>query len=339
LNIFIANFGRENYAWPDCLARGTIATMNDVAVQGLWEAGDRENYIQTVMRRHKTAAGKTPTVPVASRWFNLMTTIVESEGDIWLHREKDRLWWTTSRPDPATFEPLTEKVGDRREVIICHKPCDPWSNKNRKGNRLEWAGLHPKAQEFLFTEGTLQQLKPDNAEYALALIEGEDLGSWHSRPEWRAKVARRQKNPGTTFNARQKAIWRMAATAKGTVDFANGQQALRTVKNKELLIPEHELTPFLEALLVEQDGLCAITDLRLQYDGDEDDKEMLCSLDRIDSNGHYEKDNLQIVCRFVNRWKSSGDDGEFRRLIRVVQGNASGEENADHLPDVELRSI
>jgi hypothetical protein len=338
MKVFIANFGRENYAWPDCLARGTIATMNSARAQPFWAAGDRAGYVRDRMRFDKTAAGKTPTVSVASRWFNLMTTIVQSEGDIWIHREKDKLWWTISRPEPATFEPLKETVGARRDVIICHKPCDPWSNKNRKGNRLEWAGLHPRAKEFLFTEGTLQQLKPGNADYALALIDGNDLGPWHSRSEWRAKVERREKNPGTTFNARQKAIWRMAATAKGTVGFSNGQLVLRTLKNKDLLIPDHELMPFLEALLAEQEGLCAITDLRLQYDGDEDDEEMLCSLDRIDSNGHYEKDNLQIVCRFVNRGKSSSDDNEFRRLIRVVRGNVGGENNADHLPDAELRS-
>jgi hypothetical protein len=214
---------------------------------------------------------------------------------------------------------MNEPVGDRRDVVICYKPCDPWSNKNRKGNRLEWSGLHPKAQEFLFTEGTLQQLKPDNAEYALALIEGSDLSPWHSLSDWKAKVARRGQNPGLTYNAQQKAIWRMAATARGTVNFSNGQQVLRTVKNKELLIPENDLMPFLEALLAEQQNLCAITDLPLQFDGDEDDKEMLCSLDRIDSNGHYEKDNLQIVCRFVNRWKSSSHDGEFRRLLGLVR--------------------
>jgi hypothetical protein len=206
MKVFIANFGRENYVWPDCLARGTIATMNDVRVQGLWEAGDRESYIQERMRLHKTVAGKTPTRPVASRWFNLMTTIVESEGDIWVHREKDQLWWTTSRRDPPTFGPHKEPVGDRRDVIICHKPCDPWPNENRTGNRLAWNGLHPKAQEFLFTEGTLQQLKPDNVEYALALVNGEDLTPWHSRPDWKKKVVRRQRNPGLTFNSRQKTI-------------------------------------------------------------------------------------------------------------------------------------
>lgn len=318
MKVYIANFGRENYAWPDCLARGTIATMNDVQVQGFWEVGDRESYIQDRMR-YKTAAGKTPTRAVASRWFNLMTTIVESHGDVWIHREKEQLWWTASRSVPASFEIQKEPLGDRRDEVVCHKTCDPWSNKNRNGNRLEWSGLHPKAQEFLFTEGTLQQLKPDNAEYALALINGDDLGPWHSRSDWQAKVARRKKNPGLTYNARQKAIWRMAATVKGTVNFSNGQKVLKTIKNKDLLIPETELMPFIEALLAEQDGLCAITDLRLQYDGDEDDEEMLCSLDRIDSDGHYERDNLQIVCRFVNRWKNNSPDAEFRRLIEVIR--------------------
>lgn len=319
MKVYIANFGRENYAWPSCLARSTIATMNDVRVQSLWEAGDREGYIENRMRLHKTAAGKTPTRPVASRWFNLMTTIVESENEVWVHREKDQLWWTISRSGLPIFETMKEPVGQERDVVICHKPCDPWSNKNRRGNRLEWSGLHPKAQEFLFTEGTLQQLKPDNAEYALALIQGGNLDPWHSRSAWKAKVARRGKNPGLTYNAQQKAIWRMAATAKETVNFSNGQQVLRTVKNKDMLIPENELMPFLGALLAEQGYRCAITDLPLQFDGDEDDKEMLCSLDRIDSNGHYEKDNLQIVCRFVNRWKSSSHDYEFRRLLGLVR--------------------
>jgi hypothetical protein len=302
VKVFIANFGRENYAWPDCLKRSSIATMNDVRVQPFWEAGDREAYIENRMRLHKTASGKAPTRPVASRWFNLMTTIVESDGDVWFHREKEQLWWTVSLSGAPTFERHQEPVGDKRDVVICHKPCRPWSQTNRKGNRLEWDSLHPKAQEFMFTEGTLQQLRPDNAEYALALIDGADLAPWHGRPDWLAKLARRQKFPGKVFNARERAVWRMADTVKETVAASNGQQVLRTVKDKRLLIPENELMPFLTALLSEQDGKCAISDLPLQYDGDCDDPEMLCSLDRI-------------VCRFINRWKNDAKDEEFRRLI------------------------
>ncbi|MBB3236142.1 hypothetical protein [Phyllobacterium endophyticum] len=319
MKVYIANFGRENYAWPDCLARNTIATMNDISVQGFWEAGDRESYIQNRMKHDKTAAGITPTRPVASRWFNLMTTIVESSGDVWIHREKNQLWWTISRQDAPSFEPLKETFGVGRNVIICHKPCDPWAHVNRAGNKLDWTGLHSRAKEFMFTEGTLQQLRPANAEYALALINGDDLSPWHSLQEWKANAERKKKNPAITFNARQNSIAYMAMMAKGIVATSNGQEVLKTVKNKELRIPDRELEPYLSALLDAQEGLCAITGLQLQHHGYEDDKELLCSLDRIDSDGHYEFDNLQIVCRFVNRWKSNGKDTEFRRLVALLR--------------------
>ena len=35
-----------------------------------------------------------------------------------------------------------------------------------------------------------------------------------------------------------------------------------------------------------------LTALPLEMDEIDGDKELVCSLDRIDSNGHYEKDNL-----------------------------------------------
>ncbi len=325
MKVFIANFGRENYEWPACQTRGTIATMNEVSAQAYWEAGDREGYILSRMKG-KTAAGITPTKPVASRWFNLMSIIAQSSGDIWIHREKDQFWWTTSSAEPPMFEPKVEPVGDKRNVIVCHKPCNPWSDKNRKGNRLDWNGLHPKAREFLFTEGTLQQLGDDNAEYAIALIEGADLSPWHSLPAWKAKAekAREKRSVVTIFNAKQRAATRMALTARDTVAGANGQQVLRTLKNKELKFASpQELEQYLIDLLDLQEGLCAITGLTLQYDGEHEDAEMLCSLDRIDSEGHYEAGNLQVVCRFANRWKGSGSDEGFRRLIGVVRSVVS----------------
>lgn len=54
------------------------------------------------------------------------------------------------------------------------------------------------------------------------------------------------------------------------------------------------------------------------------------SLDRIDSNGHYEKDNLQVVCKFANRWKSASDNGEFKRLIEIIRSNGTFGEYLDN---------
>jgi hypothetical protein len=75
------------------------------------------------------------------------------------------------------------------------------------------------------------------------------------------------------------------------------------------------------ALLLKQRNLCAITKLPLQFAGDCDDEERLASLDRIDSDGDYAPDNLQVVCRFVNRWKSDSSDEGFRRLIRLLRAH------------------
>ena len=85
-------------------------------------------------------------------------------------------------------------------------------------------------------------------------------------------------------------------------------------------MPESELEKLIGDLHDDQDGLCNISALPLQLDGEETDKQMLCSLDRIDSSKHYEKDNLQLLCRFVNKWKSADEDAEFRRLMDIVKG-------------------
>jgi hypothetical protein len=120
--------------------------------------------------------------------------------------------------------------------------------------------------------------------------------------------------------AKNRTIRRMAKTAIETVVGANGQQILRIVKNKDFgFDTQLDLEKYVTKLVHLQKGLCAITGLVLRYDDETDDSELLCSLDRIDSDGHYEAGNLQVVCRFVNRWKSNGNDAEFRRLISIIR--------------------
>lgn len=322
MKVYIANFGRENYEWPNCLSQSTVATMNAEAVHPFWVKRDREGYIDYSQRHLTTAAGIKPTRPVASRWFNLMTIISETTGDIWIHREKDQLWWTRSKSDGSIIVPgVDPTMPDNSKVYVCHKPCEPWSNFNKSRNRLEWNSLHARAKEFLFTEGTLQQLADDNAAYALALIDGNDLSPWHARPDWKAKAASAKTKPVTIFNARQRAVVRMARGVFQTTRNANGQEVLRTIKNKDVTFSQRELELYIAALIEAQEGLCALTGLKLQYDGESDDKELLCSLDRIDSDGHYEANNLQVVCWFANRWKSNGKDEAFRRLIGLVRSS------------------
>jgi hypothetical protein len=92
------------------------------------------------------------------------------------------------------------------------------------------------------------------------------------------------------------------------------------VKLKELGMSEGELEALIRELLTRQEDRCALTGLPFQFRGVHDDANLLPSLDRIDSNGHYERANLQVVCRFVNFWKQDSDNEEFKRLLMLVRG-------------------
>ena len=210
MRVFIANFGQSNYLWPECQKHGTVATIDNVGVRPFWENGDQVGFTNYAMAHMKTARMETPTRPVASRWFGINDAIADTSGDAWIHREKAELWWTVSRPDSVQLAlvPSFNPARDGPMVYELHKPADP-----------------------------LQQLSPDNTEYALALKAGDPLDAWHDEAIWRAKVERTRKNPAISYDARKKAIYRMVDIAFNTVVNSNGQQVLRTVKGKEHQLP------------------------------------------------------------------------------------------------------
>ncbi|SNT76802.1 hypothetical protein [Paracoccus seriniphilus] len=122
------------------------------------------------------------------------------------------------------------------------------------------------------------------------------------------------------LGAREKSIADIKYSVNKTVFNSNGQVVPRTVKEKELRMSDAELDKRIRELLEIQGDRCAITGLPFQFQGAHEDSNMLPSLDRIDSNGHYEASNVQLVCRFINFWKQASDDAEFRRLMHLVQG-------------------
>jgi hypothetical protein len=139
-----------------------------------------------------------------------------------------------------------------------------------------------------------------------------------------AKAAGR-KDDGRTLGAREKSIIAMRMSVEDTVKNANGQLVQRTMKNKELRMTSLQLEKIVAALLDVQENRCALTGIPFHFHGSDADKPLLPSLDRIDSNGHYEEGNLQVVCQFVNFWKSDGDNEEFKRLLMLVRDVETGE--------------
>ena len=71
-------------------------------------------------------------------------------------------------------------------------------------------------------------------------------------------------------------------------------------------------------MMGEQERRCALTGLPFGYSGEGDDIQMRPSLDRIDSDGHYAPQNVLIVVRFTNWWKSANANPLARRLLRCA---------------------
>ncbi|MDH2399816.1 hypothetical protein QCM77_07620 [Bradyrhizobium sp. SSUT18] len=128
------------------------------------------------------------------------------------------------------------------------------------------------------------------------------------------------RDDGRILGGRERSIIEMRLSVENTVRNANGQEVKRTVKNKELRMTTVELERLIGSLLDLQENRCALSGISFHFSGPEADRNLLPSLDRIDSGGHYEVGNLQVVCQFINFWKSDSNDLEFRRLLGLVRG-------------------
>ncbi|MFN0103888.1 MAG: hypothetical protein ACKV2U_17620 [Bryobacteraceae bacterium] len=251
---------------------------------------------------------------------------METKGDLWIHRQRDELWWANSveaAPEVEVVDDPNPRSG-KAKLYVYYKKCSGWSNQDGRGRVLRWEELHPRAKEFLSSEGTFQQLSDDNATYAETLVSGRDLIGWHSRPDWDKRAAQAKHGAVTVFDSRQKTIARMAATAFDTIA-QSGSASIVTKKDKTTGFQDRKaLENYIAELIHGKDGACALTGLRMLFDGDEGDSELRCSLDRIDSGGHYERGNLQVVCKFANRWKGVSENEWFLGMIGSIRWGGPG---------------
>lgn len=109
----------------------------------------------------------------------------------------------------------------------------------------------------------------------------------------------------------------MMQTVKATCA-QSGTSSTVLAKSKECrFISDHHFFSEVTALLTSANGRCALSRVQLDFNGV--NAEFSPSLDRKDSSGHYEPGNLQIVARFVNRWKSDMPDPQFMSLLEAVR--------------------
>lgn len=112
---------------------------------------------------------------------------------------------------------------------------------------------------------------------------------------------------------------RMVQTAQQTV-LQSGQEIISTTKDKRFFFANaNEARDYAIELMRKQKGRCALTGLQLLLDDEAGDDQLRYSLDRIDSSSHYERGNLQVVCKFINKWKGAMNNEEFKRLVCLLR--------------------
>lgn len=156
------------------------------------------------------------------------------------------------------------------------------------------------------------------------MILDDNLDEWTSRPDWTEAAEKSSWYPKRTaelLKAKREVlvtplvieiadefeadIKRMATTAIQTVAYANGQTVLQKVKAKDTDMSRQELEEEIGTLMKEQRQRCNLTDYRFKTD--QSNKHLMPSLDRIDSAKGYLRENLQIVTRAANFYKSASD--------------------------------
>jgi len=171
---------------------------------------------------------------------------------------------------------------------------------------------------------TMAEASPENSEYIISLIRGDDLERWHALPKWEATLERVKKDTGRSFSDCEiSASDIIYATKQASKD--GGKEILSKKKAKSFGFPNNEeLRLYILELHAIQNGLCELTGLTYTSRVGKSRGDMMMSLDRIDSELGYIRGNLQLTCWFANRWKGASDNGEFIGLIDRVRGIREG---------------
>jgi hypothetical protein len=128
---------------------------------------------------------------------------------------------------------------------------------------------------------------------------------------------------GTPPEDWQESIEAMLQSAIGAASRSGAvQRVVHKVKLNDLGSAQ-EARQLISRLLRAQGYRCKLTGLPLipHRSASVDQLPFRPSLDRCDSDGHYDEANVQVVCQFVNAWKSDSDQAGFLRLLEAVRSS------------------
>ncbi len=319
--IYVVKTGVENYFWESCRKGNFVALMFEQPYYDTWLADDREAYFELTAADAPKGSNPTTVKGNATAWFNYGLKIRDSRGDIFICRDGDNVYWATTT-DAPWFATPHEHAG--QPIVAVCKPVDKWTRFTAKGDKaLRWETTHNRGKDFLSPYTALFRIDDEEMrDYLDAMLHGDDLMPWHSQSKWKIKQGEHKgKTLGNTVAVVEFVVAELMLSISQTVKQANGQVILsvKSMKNKELIGPEAEMKEHLRQLYIEQEGRCKISGIPMHVPGQDDkNPDLMVSPDRIDSSGHYEKGNIQLVCRFINYWKCATDNSKFGDLLDLV---------------------
>lgn len=330
MKVFRINFGRDNYLWPDCRASRRLMMYDDVQV---FEARKERNFelarslIDARVRRRPNYSNG-----VVTRYLNQFSEFESSAGDLWVHIDKEYLWWCVSEPGFAEgdhFE-VREPSGEIFEAVKLWKQTkDGWSNKDQRGRELKAHAIHPTLSGTIIQMGTLSGVRGEIEEAINALVEGKTLERFYGLPRWVQDAKKYgwvpQQDIPTVDRRWWQAINRMCDNALGAVE-RSGKVSTATYKEKSIDLGRYELELHVKELLLAQLSRCAYTGMEMLDDSQTPDY-LRVSLDRIDSSVGYLKGNLHLVCRFLNQMKSDTPHEQFLEYLSLIRLSRSVDES------------
>jgi len=128
----------------------------------------------------------------------------------------------------------------------------------------------------------------------------------------------RERNPEKFAESQKKSIkkWKDETLSGALYTLLN---AAKSRKSRGLRTIEVSIdSQFLQELWDRQDGKCAITGMGMTIA-----RHCLkrVSLDRIQNSGPYSKENVQLVCKWVNLAKNKSEDSEIRAILEEFKSS------------------
>ncbi|BCW89561.1 hypothetical protein sos41_27270 [Alphaproteobacteria bacterium SO-S41] len=307
MKIYRANFGENNKYWPQCVRNGEIIYYSEIECWRAYLAEDESAARSALSATVSARVNRKPKSDAAlkrlvSTYYNQLKTFAETSGDIWLHHDTKDLWWCKSIggvKELGVFEPQ-HRDGDRfQAMLLSHDTENGWS---RLQSQL-YAQQISDARNVLVRQPAVETINPPLDDVILKAIAESGEARNERKDGWDASIDRALRN---------------AVLA----DKQSGQLVTSTRKMKLFgYESEQEMRSELRQMLDDQREICPITGHSMQRE-DHPVKELVASLDRIDSAKGYQRGNLQWVCRFVNFLKGAKSGADFDRLTTLLMSGS-----------------